>query len=121
MADTVERVKPLRITLKDKDETYTLDFSKESVQFAQRNQFRVEDVTDYLTAKVPEFFYYAFRMHHRKLAKNQTDAILEKIGGLTPKMFERLILLYNQAEMSNNVVQDEDDLEKNAEVVVEMD
>lgn len=121
MAEMSERIKPLRITLKDRDETYELDFSKESVLFAQRNKFKLDEVSEYITDKVPEFFYYAFRMHHRKLARNQTDAILNEIGGLTPKMLERLALLYNQAEMSNNIVQEEEELGKNAKVVVEMD
>lgn len=116
--ENIERIKPLKITVKG--ETYELDFSKESVSFAQNNGFVLEDVSKYLTLKVPEFFYYAFRMHHRRLARNQTDAILNEIGGLSPKMLERMILLYNQAEMSNNVVQDDEELAKNANVVVEM-
>ena len=59
--------------------------------------------------------------NHRKLARSQTDAILDKIGGLTPDMLKRLILLYNQAAMSNNIMQDDEDFAKNSEVTVEMD
>ena len=36
-------------------------------------------------------------------------------------MLKRLLLLYNQAAMSNNIMQDEEDLAKNSGVTVEMD
>ena len=42
------------------------------------------------------------------------------MGGLTPKVIERLALLYNQALMSNNIVQDDEDLAKNSKVTIEM-
>ena len=115
-----EKIRPLVIRFKDGD-TYELDFNRESVSFAENRGFDPDEVTKFPTTKIPEFFYYAFRMNHKKLAKNQTDAILTKLGGLTPKMTERLILLYNQAIMSNQVFQDDEDLEKNAEATVEMD
>lgn len=114
-----ERIKPMRITISDT--TYELDFSRDSVSFAEDRQFSPDDVARYPVTKVPELFYYAFRKNHRKLARSQTDAILDKIGGLTPDMLKRLILLYNQAAMSNNIMQDDEDLAKNSEVTVEMD
>ena len=52
-------------------------------------------------------------------AKNQTDALLEKMGGVTPQIAARLVELYNQAATSNNI-QDEEDLAKNARVTVEL-
>ena len=114
-----ERIKPMRITIADT--TYELDFSRDSVAFAEDRQFSTDDVVRYPVTKVPEFFYYAFRKNHCKLARSQTDAILDKIGGLTPDMLKRLLLLYNQAAMSNNIMQDEEDLAKNSGVTVEMD
>lgn len=113
-----ERIKPMRITVSG--ETYELDFSRESVAFAEQRQFSTDDVPKYPVTMIPEFFYYAFRKNHRRLARTQTDAILDKIGGLTPEMLKRLLLLYNQAAMSNNIMQDEEDLGKNSEVTVEM-
>ena len=114
-----ERVKPMRITING--DQYELDFSRESVSFAEDRKFVTDDVLKYPVNKVPEFFYYSFRKNHRKLARSQTDAILDKIGGLTPEMLKRLLLLYNQAAMSNSIMQDEEDLAKNSEVTVEMD
>lgn len=114
-----ERINPIRITLKDTGETYELDFNRDSVVFAEQRGFKLEDVPDYVATKVPEFFFYAFRWHHKKLSRGQTDKLLEKIGGVTPKMLERMIDLYQQAAATNNV-QDDEELEKNALVTVEL-
>ena len=114
-----ERIKPMRITING--EMYELDFNREAVAFSEDRHFITDDVTKYPVNKIPEFFFYAFRKNHKKLARSQTDAILDKIGGLTPEMLKRLLLLYNQAAMSNNIMQDEEDLAKNSEVTVEMD
>lgn len=116
--DQKERVPSLRLTLNEKGETYELDFNRESVQFAERREFVTDDVLKYPQTKVPEFFYYAFRANHKSMSKGQTDKILEQMGGLSPKVLERLMLLYSQAQMSNNL-QDDEDLEKNGAVTVE--
>ena len=114
-----DKVTPIRIIDNENDTTYELDFSREAVKFAESKHFRLEDVADYPTTKLPELWYYAFRKNHRNIARSQTDAILEKVGGVTDKMVERLIQLYNQAVMSNNIIQDEEELAKNAKVTVE--
>lgn len=114
-----ERVLPIRFTDNDTGDTYELDFNRESVIFAENREFVPTAVADFPASKVPDFWYYAFRKNHRKLAKNQTDALLEKMGGMTPAILERLVLLYNQARLAN-VIQDEEDLEKNSHVTVEL-
>lgn len=120
MSDTVERVEPMRITDKETNTTYELDFNRDAIRFAEARQFRIEDVSDYPNTKIPELFFYAFRMHHKNMAKNQTDAILnDKLGGLTGAMLERLVLLYEQAALSNTIQTDED-MGKNAKVTVEL-
>lgn len=117
---TTERINPLRITDNDTGNTYELDFSRESVAFAEGREFRLEDVTDFPVTKIPALWYYAFRKNHKNVARSQTDALLDKIGGLTDAMLERLLLLYNQAALSNNILQTKEDLEKNARVTVEL-
>lgn len=114
-----ERVQPIKITDKESDVTYTLDFCRDSVRFAEARGFKTDDVSDYPVTKIPEFWFYAFRMHHKNVAKNQTDALLDKMGGMTPQIAARLIELYNQAATSNNI-QDDEDLAKNAKVTVEL-
>ena len=114
-----ERVLPIRFTDNETGDVYELDFNRESVVFAENRGFVINTVTDFPASKFPDFWYYAFRAHHRKLAKNQTDALLDKVGGMTPSIVERLILLYNQARLAN-IIQDDEDLEKNARVTVEL-
>lgn len=112
-----ERVLPIRLTIGDK--SYELDFNRDAVRLAERNGFDPDDVGKYAATKIPELWFYSFRKNHRNMARNQTDSILEKIGGLTSAMLQRLLLLYYQAQTAN-VIQDEEDLEKNAEVTVEL-
>ena len=115
-----ERVNPIKIRDNDNGITYELDFNRESVYFMDQHGFAVNDkMLENYGSNIPKLFYYAFRKNHRKMTQSQTDALLQKVGGLTPKMLERLVLLYNQAAMSNNV-QDEEDLEKNSHVTVEL-
>lgn len=114
-----ERVPSIKITDHETDTTYELDFCRDSVRFAEARGFKTDDVSDYPVTKIPEFWFYSFRMHHKNMAKNQTDALLDKMGGMTPQIAARLIELYNQAATSNNI-QDDEDLAKNAKVTVEL-
>jgi hypothetical protein len=114
-----ERVNPIRITLQDSGETYELDFNRESVRFAEMHGFELENVTRFPASKIPEFFYFAFRMNHKKLSRTQVDDIFDEIGGVTGKMLSRMIALYNQAALTHVITTDED-YEKNARVTVEM-
>lgn len=114
-----DRVMPIKITDNDTGNVYELDFNRESVRFAEARGFKQEDLSDYPATKIPEFWFYSFRMHHKNMAKNQTDALLEKMGGLSPNVAARLVELYNQAATSNNI-QDDEDLAKNAKVTVEL-
>ena len=114
-----ERVNPIKLTDNKSGETYELDFNRETLFAMDRDGFRIDEVTDFPATNIPKLFYYSFRKNHRKMTKSQTDNILHNVlHGLSPKMLERLIVLYNQAATSNNV-QDEEDLEKNADVTVE--
>ena len=115
----MERVNPIRMTMKESGEVYELDFSREAVKFAENRGFEPGDVTRFPATKVPELWFYAFRMHHKSMSKQQTDRLLEKMGGMTPEILERLLMLYAQAAQSNNL-QDAEDFEKNAWATVEM-
>lgn len=114
-----DRVKPIRITFTKTGETYELDFSRESIKFAEQHNFDIQELSKLPQTRIYELWYYAFRMHHRKMSKQQTDKLLEEIGGITPSILERLGLLYAQASQSNTI-QDEEDFEKNGLATVEM-
>ena len=115
-----ERIEPIKITDKDTNETYELDFSRESVRFVEAQGFKIDETFDFPNTNIPKLFFYAFRKNHKKMAKNQTDALLDKMGGLTGKIAERLVLLYQQATTSNNIIQDDEDLIANPHVTVEL-
>lgn len=115
-----DRVNPIRFTDKDTGESYELDFNRESVVFMAQREFTMDNISDMIAVKGEELWYYAFRAHHKKLSRNQTDKLYEKMGGLSPKLIKRLIELYYQALNSNKIVQDDDELEANPHVTVEL-
>ena len=116
-----ERINPIVITDVDTGEKYELDFNRESVKFMANRGFALDDdLIDMIATKGEELWFYAFRCHHRRLSREQTDRLYEKMGGLTPKMIKRLMELYHQALVSNKIVQDDEDLDANPHVTVEM-
>lgn len=114
-----DRVLPVKITDNDTGETYELDFSRDSVRFAESREFKLDEITTYPVTRMPELFYYAFRKNHKNVARNQTDRLMDKMGGLSSALVTRLIQLYQQAQTSN-VIQDDETLEKNSAVTVEL-
>ena len=92
----MERVKPIIIRDKKNNKEYTLEFDRDSVRFAESRGFKLEDVDDYTLTKVPEFFWYAFRMHHKSIALNQAEELLKEIGGINEAIAKRLVELWVQ-------------------------
>ena len=113
-------VKPIVITDKDTNEKYTLEFNRESVLYAERNGFNLDDVDVHPMTRIPEFFFYAFRMHHKYIKREKTDEILfEGLGGMPEGMIKRLAELY--AEPFNVFRRNESENEgKNVRMTVEM-
>lgn len=90
-----EQVKPIIIHDVENSTDYTLEFNRESVRFAEQRGFDIEDVGRYPLTKIPELFYYAFRMHHKNVSREKTDRILfDDLGGLPDGALERLGALY---------------------------
>lgn len=114
-----ERVKDFSITDNDTGKKYTFDFSRETVKFAESRGFELENLAKFPATNIPDFFYYALRMHHKDVARANSDALLEKMGGLSEDVLERLIKLYQQAQTAN-VVQTNEDAAKNAKVTLEL-
>ena len=92
----MERVKPIIIKDTENKREYTLEFDRDTVRFAESRGFKLEDVDTYLMTKVPEFFWYAFRMHHKNVALNQAEEILKSIGGMNDQIARRLVELWVQ-------------------------
>ena len=113
-------VKPIIIRNTEDGTEYTLEFNRESVKFAESRGFKVDDVANFPMTKVPEFFYYAFRMHHKNVARDKTDKILsEELGGIPEGMIERLTELYAQPFEVLTVLEEGEE-RKNSKLTVEM-
>lgn len=94
-AEVNEQVKPIIIHDAENQIDYTLEFNRESIRFAEARGFDIDDVGKYPMSKLPELFYYAFRMHHKNVSREKTDRILfDDLGGMPSGMAERLGALY---------------------------
>ena len=91
-----ERVNPIILRNEDTGDEYTLEFNRESIRFAEQRGFDIADVGKFPMTKLPELFFYAFRMHHRNVSREKTDRILfDDLGGMPDGMAERLGALYS--------------------------
>ena len=119
----MEKVSPIILKTDDGKEL-TLEFSRESVKFAEARGFTLEDVDKYPMTKIPEFIYYSFRMHHKNIALDYAEKLVfEKFGGIgkLPKGFmQRLVDLYVQPFGTLTDDEDENEEEKNPLVTVTM-
>lgn len=114
----MDRVKPITIRDNEKGVEYTLQFNRESVLFTNNQGFRASDMTDNLEGMLPILFYGAFRMHHKDVARNRTNALLDEIAPVSQDFVVRLLELY--AEPRNALVNDEPTERKNSNLTVEM-
>ncbi len=115
-----EKLNPVYITDNDAGVKYTLDFNRESVRFAERQGFKVEEASDFPRTSLENLFFYAFRMYHPTVSREKTNALLAKMEGLSGKLIERLVGLYNQALTANLIKVGDEDYEKNTMVTVEL-
>ena len=91
-----EKVRPIVLHDTEEQMDYTLEFNRETVKFAEGRGFDIGDVAKYPMTKLPELFFYAFRMHHKNVSREKTDRILfDYLGGMPDGMAERLGALYS--------------------------
>ena len=113
-----ERAKPVIIHDNENHRDYTLEFNRDTVKFAEQRGFVLYDVDKYPMTKVPEFFWYAFRMHHPSMSQNQAEKLLDRIGGMSEALGRRLGELWAIPFESLNPGDDGEG--KNASVTVEL-
>lgn len=114
-----ERIAPVVLTDNKTDVKYTLDFSRDSIVFAENRGFRIDQVSEHPVSVLSDLFFYSFRMYHRNVARSKTDDLLKRMGCMSESLATRLVSLYIQAQTSNSIQSDED-FAKNAEVTVEL-
>lgn len=91
-----KKIEPIKLTDTETGERYVLEFTRDSVRYAESRGFDIEDLPKYPMTKIPELFYYAFRAHHKFVSREKTDKILfEDMGGVPEGMVERLGELYS--------------------------
>ena len=91
-----DQVKPIILHDEENQIDYTLEFNRESIRFAEQRGFDIADVGKFPMTKLPELFFYTFRMHHRNVSREKTDRILfDDLGGMPDGMAERLGALYS--------------------------
>lgn len=118
--ETNEKVNPIIIHDKRNGRDYTLEFNRETIKFAENRGFKMEDLADFPMSKTPEFFWYAFRMHHPSVSLQQAERLLDDlggVGGLDEAVGIRLGELWAAPFKS---LKDDGGEEKNGEVTVEL-
>lgn len=121
----METINPMVVTDRTTDTKYTLDFSRESVKFAEMQGFVVSNISKFPTTTVPKLWYLAFRKNHKSLSEDQTNKLFKKLfpDGIPFQYVTRLLELYNQAATSGVILmtdEDEDNEGKNPDVAVEL-
>lgn len=115
-----ERIKPIILRDTESGTEYTLEFNRESVKFAESRGFKIDDVSDYPMTKIPEFFYYAFRAHHKNVSREKTDKMIFEewggIGSLPEGLVERLFQLYTEPFEATKTEEER----KNSKLTVEL-
>ena len=113
-----EKIIPITITDTETENVYTLEFNAESVKYAESRGFDIDDVPKYPVSKVPELFYYAFRMHHKMLPKDKVDKIYESILPFPEGMLARMQQLY-LAPLKSMFTSDGESERKNTRMTVQ--
>ena len=93
--ETKELAKPIRLVDNETGESYILEFDRDTVRWAEQRGFDPDLVTKFPMTVGADFFFYAFRMHHRNIARDKTDKILfDGLGGLNEDELGYLGKLY---------------------------
>ena len=112
-----DMINPIVLTYDDGRE-YTLEFTRETIEYAERMGFTLDDLSSKMMTRIPELFHYAFRAHHPQLSKKKTDEILfNDLGGMSEKLADRLINLYS---LPFDTLASEDENPKNPQMTVHM-
>jgi hypothetical protein len=108
-------IKPMVITDNETGETYTLEFSRDSVRFAEQRGFCIEELTRYPETNIPALFFYAFRKNHANIPLSKAEKLFDKLGGLTTEELARLVDLYH---LPSEALFADEDTRKNGRMAV---
>lgn len=114
-------VKPIKIKFTDKD--YTLEFNRKTVVFTNDIGFDRTKVYANAEKMIPILLFGAFQRHHKNEVRTveKAEEIMARAGGMTDKVLDRLIDLYNQPLNGMILTGEEaEEAAKNAEGTVEL-
>lgn len=78
-----ERITPMVITDPDTGREYTLEYNRKSIVKVEQAGFDISKIESRSMTMIPLMFWGAFLMHHPRVTKEQSDAILfDGLGGL---------------------------------------
>lgn len=84
-----------RLTIKDGDKTFTLEFTRSTVSTLERQGFVAEDVSRKPAMMLPMLFAGAFLANHRGVKREKIDAIYARMTNKTG-LIEKLVEMYNE-------------------------
>lgn len=86
------------ITISYKDNEYTLEYTRASVEQMERNGFDITSVTSKPMTTLPALFRGAFLAHHKFVKPNVIDEVFKSLG-------DKMTLLEKLAEMYNEPIE----------------
>ena len=83
------------INITDSGVTYTLEFTRKSVELMERRGFKISDIQDKPMTTFPALFEGAFLAHHKFLKKEIIDKMFNQLGN-KDTLLEKLAEMYNE-------------------------
>jgi len=117
MEKELKEITPIILTDTESGDKYTLEFTAESVKYAQYRGFNIDDIDKTPMISIPQLFEYAFRANHKNVSKTKIDDLWKGMHGMPNGMLERLTKLYYKPY--DCLVNDDEEERKNAKVTVE--
>ena len=96
-----------KITLNYNDKTYTLEYTRKSVETLERQGFNLSDIKKKPISTIPMLFSGAFLANHKFVKKDVIDRIFSKLKG-KDELINTLIEMYAET-MTSLMDEPEDD------------
>lgn len=83
------------ITFDFKEKTYTLEFTRRSIEQMEKEGFRVTEVTEKPMTMLPTLFAGAFKAHHPFVSRSDVNEIFDTVKN-KQDLVGRLAEMYNE-------------------------
>jgi hypothetical protein len=117
MSPKFEKPKPIVLKNDEGATLYTLDFTRETVKWAEQRGFKISEVLDFPETGIKTLFFYSFRANHRGMNSVETDKLFDDLRVDRKLLIGRLVDLYQGTIES---LTDDTSDNKNFKTVVEL-